>query len=548
MEAVEPRVVRAGLCFLGLALSWTLASAAAQDGVLGEARALYRQLQDQKVIELLEPYLQQHPADGAARPLHARCLKNLGRFAEAVDSLQQLADPKLKARVMHAECLARTGNLKDAFSVLLALSPDEKSSTDGRVGQLRVLLASVDLGNQEVLGQAVAVLQELQQSQPKLGDKRLPVAGKRHPDADLVMAQVLARIGRLPEAEELAQALLEDPDHYPPFDPHLQLEAKAVRAQVFLARGDLQQSVDLLQEVLKRLPDRASLHFALAGSLYRLHKYKDSVHHFEQAADLAPGNSNYTLGLAEIYRSQRQVDAAINQFESASKIFENPSVPSLSLAELYLEKRDLEKAAAAIETALAGVPPMLRTSALEVAGRIREKQGDKKAAEQAYRECLRSDQEGGDLFDPLRYDAIYRLGLLLVRSAEKERRDEGRQLLDRYQRVQPFLEAITQTQSSLQYSPADPKLYAVLAAWLNRGGEYQQATVFIRESLRLARNDPSCYAMAGFIAANSGDNDAALRYFEETQRLLPRPDPQLQTYIQQLLDGQQLPLPLVPDS
>ena len=206
----------------------------------------------------------------------------------------------------------------------------------------------------------------------------------------------------------------------------------------------------------------------------------------------------------------------------------------LRLAELYLEKGDIQRAVNNANGILALEPGSAEVQ--EIVGRVREKVGDLEAAKEAYRKAFE--------LSPLRFESLYRLALLLSRSEDAAEQAEGAILVERYERVLPFLPDLQLIEAERNLNPRNVRSLVTLAAVLNKCQEYRTAATKIAEAMQNLPGDPQALAIAGCIAANTGENARALEYFRDAQQRVRAPDETIQSYIDALEKGEPLPLPL----
>jgi tetratricopeptide (TPR) repeat protein len=253
----------------------------------------------------------------------------------------------------------------------------------------------------------------------------------------------------------------------------------------------------------------------------------------EKAAELAPEDPFLCFRLADLYRSQRKVDAAIEEFQRLLTITEDPAIPQLRLSELYLEKGEHEKALESIEQVLQRSSES--ADAQHIAGQIFEATGQPDEARAAYEKSF--------ALNGIMFDAMYRLALLLRRSENPDDVALARSYLERHQKIEPEWPNIIRARNELEVNPRNAEVIARIAFHLNRAEEFEQARLWIERSLSLDPRRPQSHVFAGYIANNIGEKEAALKHFEYVIQLTG-PEAldaaRIQGYIEALRGGQDL--------
>ena len=509
---------RMGLFLGGLVLGGTSwAQEHSGHHLLTEGRQAYTSLQDAAAIHRLEEFLVNDPYHSEARELHARALVQTGRFADAVASLELLPELSSNARLVYCEALAALPDRRaEAFQILDELMLADPGGILHRITRARCLLAA---------GRAQEALTEIWSARQMVVNNM---------DVDLVQGRILEGMGRLPEAEELYLKIITERGIYPPADPHLQKDAMYGLARISMARGQYEQAQDYYKQIVDRLPDDAYAHFHYSVALGLKDRFELALTEMERARELAPEDPFLCFRLGDLYRSQRKVDEAIEQFQALRELSSDPLVSHLRLAELYLEKEDEDEALRHAEIALKLNPESADVQ--ETAGTVFEARGEVDRAIQAYDKAFQ--------LSPLKYNAMYRLALLLRSSEEDADRDRARAFLKRHQKIEPEWPNIIRARTELDVNPRNPEVLARIAYFLNRAEEFDPAWDFIQRSLRIDPNQPRTHVFAGYIANNRGQSETALQHFEIVGRLLgpESMDPQIQSYIDALKGGENLGL------
>jgi tetratricopeptide (TPR) repeat protein len=127
-------------------------------------------------------------------------------------------------------------------------------------------------------------------------------------------------------------------------DPEI-MEARQVRANIYLQLDRPEDAVAECQEALKIDPEYHAAIFTLAQAYKKLKKYDEAIAGFNRALQLDPRDPKPYVNLGEIYLGTKELDQAIASFEQAISIDpEHSSLAHNSLGAAFLEKKMLERA------------------------------------------------------------------------------------------------------------------------------------------------------------------------------------------------------------
>ena len=127
-------------------------------------------------------------------------------------------------------------------------------------------------------------------------------------------------------------------------DPEI-MEARQVRANIYLQLDRPEDAVAKCQEALKIDPEYHAAIFTLAQAYKKLKKYDEAIAGFNRALQLDPRDPKPYVNLGEIYLGTKELDQAIASFEQAISIDpEHGSLAHNSLGAAFLEKKMLERA------------------------------------------------------------------------------------------------------------------------------------------------------------------------------------------------------------
>jgi tetratricopeptide (TPR) repeat protein len=523
---VAPCLVAAALLVAGPAATsfasdpQDAAPRAAADGAaaVAAAKARYDQLDDGAALDLLLPLLAADEPPLAATELAARCLFQLRRYDEAVALLARVKAPPASVRILLAQCAAKKGELPLALAQLDELIGHDPLLVAAKVARIRVLIAKNDL---RAAAEAIADVRRMDRDLHEL----IPLS-----------AQVSERRNLLPDALRLYEMVLDTPWRRATLDAHVVSEALEGAARVNFQGGRFDASIRHYVELVKRQPRDAKYRFGLGMSQAMASLHDEAIATLREAVALDPGYDECRMRLAELLKTTGRVEDSVREFEQLRGVPAYRLDATRYLADLALRSGALEKALDYVKEIEGSEPPS--PSVLETCGFVREQAGELKPREGRPAPLLRARPAA--IHRPLPPRAAARA---LRRAGGAESR--GRSLLARYQKAVPVLPALGKAVAAIQLMPDNPVQMVRLAGVLNVAGQYEPALLWITRALRATPEDPLAHGIAGCIAANTGQNDEALRQFERAQALLGgRGDPKVQGYIEALRNGRPLPLPL----
>jgi tetratricopeptide (TPR) repeat protein len=485
-------------------------------------RQLYLTFEDEEALNGCNDWLVTHANDPLVMEIRARCLRQLGRLEDAAKTAEAIVPQSTRVKLLRAECLGvNKATFQQAQSIVDEVAADDPNAVEPHLTRARIYLA------QGHLKEANAELNYVRAAKPKLLE------------AQLLAGFMQEAGGFYDEAVRLYLPLVTNPGEFERTDTHFERDAVMALANCYTKLQRYEDALALYDQLATRFPKQPFMLVQLASVQSLLERTADAIATLEKAVQLAPEVADFRTRLAELYRTAGRTQDAIAQCEKVcDAATQGPAqlYADLRLAELYLDSGQLDKAKvhAAAALAVAGDNPDILT----INARVREKLGDLPGAKDAYRKALEKN--------PLTVDAIYRLGLLLARSTDAGEQEEGKKLLERHKRIEPFMQEIRRAQRELEVNPRSPLLLTRLGAYLNLAGEYDQARKWLEMSDKVNAQSPSTCIQLGYVSANLGDNASALKYFERAQRGVGGPGKveQLDGYVQSLKDGKALPLPM----
>lgn len=460
--------------------------------------------------------------DPALVQLSAQALHQLGRDEEALARLAPLqaapASPSAELQLLAARCLLARGEPLDA--AIKAVESLPLPADDPRRAPLRV---------------------RLELARGRLGDAlreagRLAARAKDDGEALLLHAEVLSRAGKAAEAE-VALAKLEARD--PPAALRWRRDGWQLAGEQKLRARQWVEAAVLFARVAAASDDAMPC-AQQATALGFARQYGAALAAWEEAVRRAPEQTDHRLRLADLLRSQGRTADATAHYRQLVAATPPVRLAALRLAELEFEAGQLEAAQRAADHAaelFSAAPAEL----LILQARLAEKRGERTLAIDRFRQAL--------VASPLRFDALYRLALLLARSRDGAEAAEGEALLARYRRIEPWLQEIDLARQEANSDPRQPLLLVRLGALLNAAGEQVLAKEFLLRAERLGPPQAATLVQSAYVHANLGETAAARDRFAQALPLAEaRGDAdavrKLREWIAQIDRGEALPLPM----
>ncbi|MSP15927.1 MAG: tetratricopeptide repeat protein [Myxococcales bacterium] len=501
--------------------------AVAQSGVeklpeeVKRIRQAYISLDVDTALALSNDWLVAHPGDPTVLELRARSLRQLGRMDDAVATASQINPKDMRTKLLIAELMCgRKETLAQAQALVDEVAADQPNAYEPHLTRARIYLAASRL--KEAASELTYVLQVKQNSYEAV-----------------LLSGILAELsGRNEEAAALYHQLVTKPTEWQRTDAHQERDAVLGLASAYVKLQRYGEAITLYEQLLAKISKSAVLWAQIGMAQQMLERNADAITSFQKACELSPGTGEFLGRLGDLYRGAGRIDDAVAKFERILEVV--PPGPGhvladLRLAEIRLEQSLLEVAKTHADAAMTLAPE--NPQALLVSARVREKLGETAIAKERYRKVLAKD--------PLQFDALYRLALLLARSEDAAEQAEGKQLLERHKKIEPLVQDINRTRGELDISPRSAPLLTRMGGLLNLCGEYAMGRQLCEQAYKLHPTNPSTCMQLGYLTANLGDKAASLKYFERAQKLLPaKAVPKLDEYVEKLQKGEDLPLPM----
>ncbi len=298
--------------------------------------------------------------------------------------------------------------------------------------------------------------------------------------------------------------------------------------QMYLQTNDkswAQRAMDSTKRALELEPDRPSVRYTAALTLFRGGQYAEAQAEVERALALQPTYEDAIRLHATVLMRQGHVDEGLAEFRKVMALRPNAVAVHSDMAVSLYNAGRYEEALAALEKTLALSPASAIT--LTRAGATAQQLGDTKRALDYY-ERANAIQPRADTFsnmgtiyyglgDFAKAATAYE-GSLLIRSTSAV---TNRNLGDAYARMgrprearEAYQRAATQAEAEVSVSPSDARAIARLAVYQAKGGDDAAAMRSLRRALALAPKDVYVIQREGIVHAIAGRSDQALNAIE----------------------------------
>ena len=296
-----------------------------------------------------ESMLAETPEDPDKRVSYALMLWKEGRIVQAISTLQEGLHASPESTELHYHLgvlLAADGELADAersFTTVLVLDPDHVNALE-RMAQCHAALgrsesarACLIRAHELAPGNARVAWQLSLLAGDPLRDEPAPALGRRLKDRLDPQEQVFQQLG---------EAIVEEPEFIEAF---LDLPESAVDEELFSTLATV------FEKALERYPEYADLHYHCGQIYRRLRRLDDAIAHTESAVQVNPEFVNGLILLARLYaQTDKPANAAARLQDALTAGAEYPDVYVLL-------------------------------------GRMRQLQGDQRAAREAYEHAVELD-------------------------------------------------------------------------------------------------------------------------------------------------------------
>jgi tetratricopeptide (TPR) repeat protein len=299
----------------------------------------------------------------AHAPLEAEQHYELGQvqmqahsFSDAVAAFAQASklEPKsARYALALADAYKEAGELKLAAEKAVLANKLDPRSNGGLLLQTEIALQNDDAAGAKTLAESALRLNVKDSNALALFAESLNALGHVEDAVDVLARAEEAAADKLPLQIRRAQLLPIEAG----LDEMLQLSKQHPdRADVYFAlsqmlatRGDLQDAIVAAQRAAKKAeklgrPVQASLHLHLGKLLKASGQLDQSLHHLDEAAELAPHLVESQLERGRVFLDRRQFKAAMDAFTQAAGIAPNSAQPHIEAALALKEAKDYDAA------------------------------------------------------------------------------------------------------------------------------------------------------------------------------------------------------------
>ena len=254
-------------------------------------------------------------------------LYRLGRCTEAISVMEPFVranSNNIEVRLLLADCLTRGQDWEGATSQLqavLALAP-------GHIDALKSL-QRVKAGQQNSLKQKAQPRQESVGFEPTLREAESAIRVHDYATAQKELETIIAAQPsntsarqRLAEVYSSTRQFAKAIAQYTVLqnDPALRSHATRQKAKNLEWSSKFREAADAYRQYLRRRPDDAEAHLALANVLLWSERFAEAIPEFEALRQSAVSNIDIELALAECYDHLSQTESALRAYEAVLRI------------------------------------------------------------------------------------------------------------------------------------------------------------------------------------------------------------------------------------
>jgi tetratricopeptide (TPR) repeat protein len=347
-------------------------------------------------------------------------------------------------------------------------------------------------------------------------------------------ARALRRLGRVSESSDcIAKALA--------LHPNLP-SAIIVKSEILIREGNIKDGLDLLLELRKTASHDP---YALSRLVDELRRQGQLAKARDILASMPEHCKRSTEGLrasAWVHMDDNELSLALEKFQQAATAAPYEPWSYLGMAAVFRRERNYDDALAAVKKALETHPLYLNARIQH--GTTLAESGDIAGATQRYRDAIRIAPRDVDgylmLADALRRQRQYREALAAIDDALKiwpDMPDALRRRGDILRDSGDMDGALHQYEEAVRVAPHDPQSHLALADFLRLRKDFEKSITAVEEAMRLRPDMADPLRLHGDILRDTGDQDGAVQKYREASRLTPH-DPWLQYKVADLLRQQ----------
>lgn len=539
------------------------------------ARMQLRQDKFKPALNSVQSALRSDSSFEPARHL-ANVLRVLNGEANALPEGTQLLPEYYSKLIAHAQDLWRDGNRKSAMQLLASIHknfPTEPRTLAlmiawydeaGMEEQADQLIANVEASSQDLATQLRRQREIMQTDDPqKRFEMLLGVIKQRHADDPfgeaLATAQLARGLGRSElQAESLRKAASFDPNHPQVIEMSLNLAAenrdweqvdvwltraqkvlderqgKLLEAQVLQARGQYDQAVERVQEVLAEDGDDRAALLELGSINLAAERYGAAEDAYQKVLAADSSNLQAILGVARIAQLQDNPEKMREWVRRAAVIpgsERNPMLQQLTVFEIedriakgQASDQEIDRVIRIRRGMMAANPRNLDNA--RRLGWLMEQRDDVENAERVYRHIYQSATDKLAAARPLLM-LLNRTGrqgdvLRLMSELERQVDDEAglQMLLGSLRESTSPDQAEMAYRSAIETDPNDPRPRLALGLFLARRGKFVQAVQQLEAYLKIQPDNPNVAEMLLEYKIESGDEALMTEAREEVTRRL----------------------------
>lgn len=441
----------------------------------------------------------------ARNGFHMSLVLNDAQAAEEFAQQWHTLEPQPESTAALATALVRTGRVDAAVETFVEFIEGQPAGGDDPFESVAAMLSRPEFGEF-----ALPVMEGVVQRYPNSAIAALNLSRLAYRSEDLNKAYLAAN-----RAIELDQSLL---------------DARLVRAQVLLNRGDADAALKDLNDVLKQQPYNVRILNSLANTYMRRGDQDKANELLERVLKVAPDDTTAILAMAKTAVKSRNYEAASRYFLRLYELNEEQSLAAYYLGAVAEERDDFDKAIDWYRRVRGG--PQLERAQERIAA-VMLRQGDLPLARQ-HLENVRSAL-------PQLAAKFYLLEAEMLHA--DERPDSAMQVYAkaiaefpedvdlRYSRSLLLVElgayglAEKDLVVALRSSPDDPKLLNALGYTLaDNTDRYDEAYAYIAKALDIEPESPSILDSMGWVLYRQGKIDEAVDFLRKAYVQMREPE------------------------
>ena len=292
------------------------------------------------------------------------------------------------------------------------------------------------------------------------------------------------------------------------------------------ANGRLQESENLLRQILQQQPKHAYALHLLGVIAYQVGKHSIASDLIQQAIAIQPNVALFHANLSEISRQLKALDKAIEHGSRAVELDPNMAMAHSNLGITYFDLKDFEKAEACQQRALT-IDPNFAPS-LNNLGSVWRERGDNEKALDYYRKAAAAN--------PNYLEPLNNLGALLL---EEDRIPEAIESLEKALKLHPNYaesicnmggihlaqeeheDALKKFRRALELKPVYLEAQMGLSKTLQAMEQLQDAELAAIRALQIDDSNPKAHALIGSIYTETERPEQAEKAYERAMQVKP---------------------------